>query len=189
MLHPAAIELGVRLVIRLVALALLLVFSTLVRAQHAHEHGIARMEVAVDGSMLSITLESPLDNLVGFEHGPRTEKQRTALAKMTAELNSERLFTLPAAAECKLARAESTHPYQVGQPGDKAGKGDKSGGDVHAELQSTWEFACAKPESLDRVGVQLFDVFRGIKRIKAQVVTAKGQSAAALTSARRTLTL
>ncbi|MGB0128732.1 MAG: DUF2796 domain-containing protein [Rhodocyclaceae bacterium] len=43
-------------------------------AQHAHEHGVAKLDVASDGGALAINVESPLDNRVGFEHAPRTDK-------------------------------------------------------------------------------------------------------------------
>ena len=106
--------------IRLLATAVILAASASASAaayaQHAHEHGAARLEVALDGGKLSIGLESPLDNLVGFEHAPRNEKQRAALAKMTDDLKgTERLFDLPAAAACEPVRAESTHPHGASQ--------------------------------------------------------------------------
>jgi len=68
--------------IQLTAFSLVALFLALTaHADSAHEHGSARLDVAVDGDRLHIALQSPLDNLVGFEHAPRNERQRTALAK------------------------------------------------------------------------------------------------------------
>ncbi|MGB7989107.1 MAG: DUF2796 domain-containing protein [Candidatus Methylophosphatis roskildensis] len=178
--------------IRLLATAVILAGSGAALAQHAHEHGVAHMELALDGGKLSIRLESPLDNLVGFEHAPRNEKQRGALARMTEDLKrAERLFDLPGAAACKLVRTQSAHPHaQPPAAGTPHHDPDTHRHDeAHAELQASWEFDCSKPEALTRIGVRLFDLFRGIRRIKAQSVSHKGQGAASLSAAKRDLLL
>lgn len=178
--------------IRLFAPLVILIGSGAAFAQHAHEHGVARLEVALEGGKLSIGLESPLDNLVGFEHAPRNEKQRAALATMAEDLQrAERLFDLPAAAACKPVRAQSTHPHaQSPAASTRSHDTQKSRpDDAHSELQASWEFECAKPEALTRIGVRLFDVFRGIRRIRAQTVTPRGQGMATLGAAKRELAL
>ncbi|MCF7994732.1 MAG: DUF2796 domain-containing protein, partial [Chromatiaceae bacterium] len=48
------------------------------RQQGAHVHGVGQLNVAVDGSALLVELISPAMDLVGFEHAPRNEAQRTA---------------------------------------------------------------------------------------------------------------
>ena len=47
-----------------------------------HVHGVASLQVAVDGNTLTLNLESPLDNVLGFEHAPRSEKQKAAVRSM-----------------------------------------------------------------------------------------------------------
>lgn len=54
--------------------------SSVVHAQterdlDSHEHGSASMNVAIDDDVVVIELESPWDNLVGFEHTPKTDEQ------------------------------------------------------------------------------------------------------------------
>ena len=36
--------------------------------QHAHEHGGAKLNIAIDGKEATIELETPADGIVGFEH-------------------------------------------------------------------------------------------------------------------------
>ena len=57
-----------------------------VHADAAHEHGVAVLRVVSEGATLMIEFVSPLDNLVGFEHAPRTDAQRTALRAAQARL-------------------------------------------------------------------------------------------------------
>ncbi len=178
--------------VHLLALTILLIVSARVAAQHAHQHGAASMDVTLDGRTLAIRLESPLDNMVGFEHAPRNEKQHAALTRMTEDLKrSERLFDLPGAAACRLVSAQARHPYQASAAAATRSHGaDGTGHDgVHAELQATWEFDCARPDALKGIGLRLFDVFRGIQRVRAQTVTPKGQGAVSLSPANRELRL
>jgi len=47
-------------------------------APQAHEHGVARLSVAVDGKRRTIELDAPLDGWLGFERAPRTDAERKA---------------------------------------------------------------------------------------------------------------
>lgn len=53
----------------------------------AHEHGTAEIELAVEGSDVVVNFASPLYNLVGFEHAPRDERDREAVAAARALLD------------------------------------------------------------------------------------------------------
>jgi len=95
----------------LAALAVSIGAPTLAGDDHqghgAHVHGIATLNVAVDGSQLLIELDSPAMNIVGFEHPPRTEEQREAVDQAKELLaDAERLFLPSPAAQCTLARAD-----------------------------------------------------------------------------------
>ena len=41
----------------------------------AHEHGVVRMGLAVDGQRMSLNLEAPAATVFGFEHDPETEEE------------------------------------------------------------------------------------------------------------------
>ncbi|MGB1110361.1 MAG: DUF2796 domain-containing protein [Gammaproteobacteria bacterium] len=75
-------------------------------AADAHVHGLAHMNVALDGHELVIEMESPLANFVGFEHEPSTPEQHELLEHALADLKKPAsLINLPKAAEC--------HPEKV----------------------------------------------------------------------------
>ena len=60
----------------------------------SHEHGSASMNVALDQNSLLIELESPWDNLVGFEHAPSTDEQHALIDGALDLLNHpKQLFT------------------------------------------------------------------------------------------------
>lgn len=53
-----------------------------------HEHGVAQLNVALDGKTLELELDSPAMNLVGFEHAASTDADKAAVAKARAQLEN-----------------------------------------------------------------------------------------------------
>jgi hypothetical protein len=66
---------GVTLII---AAAMLFTFAPAM-SHEAHVHGIGKLDVAVEGANLSLHLDTPLANLVGFEHTAKSDKDKNAI--------------------------------------------------------------------------------------------------------------
>lgn len=147
--------------------------STVWAAGKAHEHGALKLDVAIEGNKLTIAMEAPLDNLLGFERAPRTDGERKAAADVLARLRSldkgTPLFAADAAAQCTLSKSEVQAP--VLEPGAKPAAKDE-----HADLDATYEFTCAKPDELRTLDVGLFDAYKRTQRIDVQVAGPKGQA-------------
>jgi hypothetical protein len=145
----------------------------------AHQHGVATLQVSLDGGVLQITYEGPAENILGFEHAPRTDAQRKTVARAEEELRqSAQLFTTPPAAACRAqpARIEMTLPTA-------------HSGETHSEIEAEWRWNCARPDALAHVDVGLFTTFPRLKQLRAQVVTGKGQTTALLKPGTARLTL
>lgn len=152
----------------------------------AHVHGRATLEVAIEGGSVQISLDSPLDSLLGFERAPRTEKERQSVREMSRKLRqSDHAFVFSPQSQCRLdsVQLESAVIEQsllaAGSDSNAVKDRDKSSvnsPDVHSELSATWHFQCAAPESLQGVKVSLFQYFPSLKRIDAAVIGPKGQS-------------
>ena len=54
----------------------------------SHVHGIANLNVAIFDSSLLVELESPWDNMVGFEHAPNTDEQKAMIDDALKHLNA-----------------------------------------------------------------------------------------------------
>jgi len=82
-------------------LSMVLVPGVMVQAQEhchheAHEHGVAHLNVAIEGNRLYIEFSSPAANFVGFEHRPRTQDQKGAIqAAIEGLKEGDKLFVLP----------------------------------------------------------------------------------------------
>lgn len=188
---------------KLIFAALILPTSMTLIAGEAHVHGQARLEIAVEGEILNIRLESPLDNLIGFERAPRNERERQAVRRMTTQLNdSATQFQPSPAARCMpldsrleapalgkvfLAPSGNTtaSPTRQSKP-SSAVKTTKphahADEEEHGELTATWRFRCTQPLVLRDLKVKLFAGFPGLRRIDAVAITEKGQSAARLSA-------
>lgn len=164
-----------------------------------HAHGRAKLMVATDGSLLRLELESPLENLVGFEHAPRNEQQRTALLRMSETLQkADALFVPTATARCVLQSVKLESPVldTLAHRGDTAkdkppanAAGDRKAahgaGEGHAELEGIIVFRCENPDKLRDLEVKLFERFAGLKRLDVAVATAKGQKLVRLSAGER----
>lgn len=170
------------------------VCGTAVAAGKAHEHGALKLDVAVEGNKLTIGMEAPLDNLLGFERAPRTDAERKAAAEVLARLRSPDkgtpLFAADAAANCSLSKAEVLAPVlEAAAPTAAPPAAKAAAKDEHADLEASYEFNCAQPSQLRRLDVGLFDAYKRIQRIDVQMVGPKGQSKVTLKRPARSVKL
>ncbi len=145
---------------------------TLCAAEHAHQHGVVSLNVAVEASSVSLQMEAPLDSLVGFEHAPRTAEQKQAVQAMFERFNSpQKLFGVDAAGECTL-KSHSAESDALKQ--DAAKKAD--GADEHADLDVSVEFDCKRASAVQSVDLSgLLAAFPRIQRVDAQIASPAGQ--------------
>lgn len=155
----------------------------------AHQHGVAKLAVAVDGPMLEISLESPLDNLLGFERAPRTDAERAAVRQMAQRFHTgSGLYTPTPAAQCTAEGAELTSDVLETSLLAAPGKAQPVAGaaesktDGHADLDALLRFRCVNPAALNSVEVHLFKVFPKFRQIDAAIVTSRGQRGQKLTA-------
>ena len=154
-----------------------------------HVHDAARLEVAVEENGFQIDFDSPLDNLLGFEHAPNTDQQRQVVKDMVARLQqADQLFVVPAAAKCQLESVKLNAPAlpaellgnETGAASTESASEEHKEGDEHAGLETVIVFRCINPSALKSLDIQIFKAFPNLHKLDAAVVTAKGQTGAKL---------
>jgi hypothetical protein len=166
-------------------------------AQHrqvdAHEHGRGRLNIAIEGGRVSMELEAPGVDIVGFEHAAKSDKQKAAVESAKQALAAPQgLFKLPAAAGCTLKQAKvelegadddhaaKDHDHKDGDKSDHAAdkhddhKADHA--DEHSGFRAEYAFDCTAPQGLTGIVFDYFKAFGGAQRLDVTVVTPKGQS-------------
>lgn len=168
----------------LTLVASLALASSAAWAGKAHEHGAVKLDVAIDGAVLTVLMEAPLDNLLGFERAPRSEAERKAAAEVLARLRNPGALLAPdAAAQCTLSKAEVQAPVLEPSPGAKPAQ------DAHADLDASYTFNCARPAELRTLQLGLFDGYKRIQRIDVQVAGPQGQPRVSLQRPARSVKL
>lgn len=139
-------------------------------AGHAHVHGLAKLDVAIDAGKLSLGLESPLDNLVGFERAPRTDAERQAVDKAVAALrDAGSMFRIDPAGQCKSVKVDlASAALKLGNP-DPA---EVAAG--HADIDGSFEFDCVDAAKAKWIDVGLFR-FERLQKLQVQVAIPSGE--------------
>jgi hypothetical protein len=171
-------------------------------SHHAHVHGVATLQVAIDGDRVAIDFSTPLDNLVGFERAPRTEREKAAATQLLQRLRKPEDLLVPTPeARCVRTSVNIDAPVldahaasdasgsKAGAPPlkDKGKRADKLDTSEHAGLSAEIVFRCAQPQNLKSLRVVLFDAFPNLRRVDAEVAGVARQVAAKLTARNRTI--
>jgi hypothetical protein len=154
-----------------------------------HVHGHGTLNIAIEGKRVSMELEVPGMDIVGFEHTASTAEQKAAVEKATGELKQPlTVFKLPGGAGCTVASADVAIEVEEHHDDDKDDhdhdKGeakhdhdeDKDEHAGHNQFHATYALDCANPAELTSIDFSYFKLFAGAQDLTVNVVTAKAQS-------------
>lgn len=162
------------------------------RQADSHVHGAANLALALDGGTISWEFESPLYNLVGFEHAPETDAQIKAFETAEAALSEPgALLQFNPEAGCS---ANSVKAVKL-MPGNKPENHDdhrhehdehedNTGNDhdpAHQNTVLSYSFTCLYPEQVRWMNVGLFDAFDNLAEIDLVYLDPAQQISAGLT--------
>ncbi|MFK3819649.1 DUF2796 domain-containing protein [Pseudomonas sp. NPDC089407] len=143
----------------------------------AHEHGVAKLNVVLDGNTLELEMDSPAMNLVGFEHAASSEADKAKVAAVRQQLEQPlKLFGLASAAGCK----EDQQALESPLFGDAA-KADDDGdehekGHAHSDINAHYQLNCATPGKLAQIDLApLYKAFPATQKINVQLIGPNGQ--------------
>ncbi len=182
----------------------------------SHEHGAANINIVIDEATVFVELESPWNNLVGFEHSPTTESQHSAVdgaMEMLSDPNN--ILAFNSAAGCEVGTAsvksslDSDAEHDHGEKDhddhkeheeheehadhkehdDHADHDDHGDDATHSEVLAMYTFDCKNPDKLESVEVKLFDLFEGFSEIDYQAAGPSGQAGDELTPSNTSLDL
>jgi Protein of unknown function (DUF2796) len=154
---------------------------------HVHEHGKVTLNVAMDGPTLSIELDAPAANVVGFEHAPRTSEERAALSRVSTYLRAGRdLIGVPPAAQCHFVGTEYTEPkWESASDSDSnshAASATAETQEHHADFDARINYRCDRVAELAWFEPWVLLKLLNLTEARVNILTATGQRAETVTS-------
>jgi hypothetical protein len=149
----------------------------------AHEHGRGTLNIAIEGSKVTMELEAPGMDIVGFEHVAKSKGDEAAVEKARGRLMEPlALFVLPAAAGCRVIEAK----VEI-EGGGEAKTSSRS--EDHAEFHAEYALECQSPAGITGIEFPYFRTFARAQKLEVNLVTSKGQSKFEVSRARPSLGL
>ena len=153
-------------------------YAQIQRQHGAHVHGEATLNLALDASQLTLTLEAPGMSFAGFEHASRDSGERKTLDDTIAALKAPTgWLVLPPAAGCKLDEAKVV-PHGFGGTYATEQGGDAHG--THSDFDATYRFTCATPAALRALDLRLFERFPSLHKLRINLVLPERQDSVTL---------
>ena len=147
----------------------------------AHVHGVAEINIAVEGSKADVEFRAPAENIMGFEHEAKSEsdkKKRDASLRMLQTKMSQMVLFDPKLScqfsDTKTAVVEEKESKTAQEPKDQKKAGE------HREVRATSSVVCDKPLAGSRVTFGVTKVFPEIHEINVQVLSDTKQSGATI---------
>jgi hypothetical protein len=174
------------------------------RQEGAHVHGVAHLDLAIEGDEVVLEFKSPAANIVGFEHQPSTPEQEKKVEQAAQTLKAgDQLFRFSPKAQCHLSKAhvhsalikedkhehddEHAHEHDEHKHEKHEHKGEHD--HQHADMGAHYHFHCAHPKALTQVTIKLFEHFPATEKLHVQMISDKGQKGAELTAKQPNLDL
>lgn len=166
------------------ALAAAVMLPTLALAQThaAHEHGKVAVDIAVEREQLTVAIDTPLDNLLGFERAPRSATEKQAAEAAVAKLRAaDGWLRIDPQAGCQLK--------EVTLESAALGLGGAPAEGEHADLEGSVTYRCTDATRAAWIDVGLADAFQRVKSLQVQVAGPKGQAKQTLSGKNRRVVL
>lgn len=155
----------------------------------AHEHGVGRLDVVLEGRKLELQFESPAMNIVGFEHEATSAEDKAKVAQARELLlKPNALFNIPDAANCSATSVKLASPLF----GDKDEHEEHAKGEAHdhehSEVHGHYAFVCDAPAVLKKLDLSaIFKTFPDTRKLQVQLISPGGQSGAEVIAANPTI--
>lgn len=144
------------------------------RSADSHTHGDAELAVVLDGGTLTIEFETPLYNILGFEHSPDTNTQKARVTQAETELGQgDKIFIFNPEAKCEITSQNQTVTlfdddnlgHENHDDHTNHHDHDDHDEDTHKDVFLKYEFLCMNSAALTNVSINLFEFFEELSEI------------------------
>ena len=141
----------------------------------AHQHGVARLKVMVQGQRLAFEFDSAAIDVIGFERAPQSDAEQRKVSYARGQLQqAPRLFITSPGANCRLVSVKVDEPTW-----DDAGE--------HQDYRARYVFLCQRPQLLQAIDVRLVNQLAPGTRLQARVMVGNTKRTLELVDNRNTI--
>ena len=146
-------------------------------AQSTHVHGQGQVGMAIDQNLISMTLESPGADIVGFEHEARTAEEKTAVTEALKQLSNPMfVIQLPESASCKVIQASSEVTSKNGDDSHADHEDhNEHESEAHGSFIAEYQLECANVAVIDFITFVYFGHFRNAQSLMVVLIDKNGQ--------------
>lgn len=155
----------------------------------AHTHGEVNLAIAKEENKISIALESPSANLLGFEHLAESEAEVALVTQITAQLENANNLFLFNGSDCQSTEVFvdrsavlPKHANHIEHDEHNHDEYQEAVVLTHSEIQATYQFQCNETSELNSIKTNLFNQFSGIEKITVYWITDHKQGSAVLSN-------
>lgn len=135
---------------------------------HAHNHGVGQLGIVLEGEQLTLLLETPQHDIVGFERAPKTAREQVTVQAALEKLKTPgKLFAPTAAAQCVVVDQNVDAPLLAGDKGH----------DGHGDIEVRYVYRCAQPAALVDLKSMVSAEFPRLRALNVSFSGPQGQKA------------
>ncbi len=157
---------------RFLLIPLLLAAAAPLHAQaKAHTHGLAALDIVIEGRTGTLEFRAPAEDIIGFERDPRTPTERWqrdfALLRLRTRMREMVIFDPTLGCTLK-----ATEIHAGGDDHDHDAEATTSG---HAEIHGEFALACEKSPAGKDIRFAFSTVFPTIRTVQVQLLSDERQ--------------
>lgn len=156
-------------------------------AHGAHEHGTAKVDMAIDANVVNMRLEVPAISIYGFEHTAKIEQEKKEVAENVNKLreNIYSMVVFPANLNCKVTNSKiDSFVKEVEDEPEEMLLGAE-----HGNVVASFTFTCSRTPAANLVKFSFQNIFSAIHKIVVQALGDKVQKGATLENGKGELQL
>ncbi|MBQ0729840.1 MAG: DUF2796 domain-containing protein [Oleispira antarctica] len=138
-----------------------------------HIHGKAELQIVLEDNQLSVELNSPAMNLLGFEHGIRNAKDQLVVETVRARLENPNDLFFFNDGGCVLEPQSADFSdllitHKNVQANHEHHENHKQDNNSHNDIKATYLYHCDKPSNLHSALIRLSAIFPNITSLHVQ---------------------
>ena len=152
------------------------------RHAESHVHGVAEINIVVEGKKIVVEFHTPTEGVMGFEHEAKRDEEknkRDAALKLINEKFPD-MVMLERKLACRPAGGKIAIVNSDDQKDKKHTHGDQKKSGEHREVRATFHFECQGNPIGSRVQFGVTKLFPNIHELKVQVLSDAKQSGATI---------